>query len=88
VSPLDEPPSRPDRRTDAEVHHALCCLRRADEFDVVSSHLGVLAAAVANGAAPPFLHTISDPIATRRSISSAERSRPSTRSTSRKRSAS
>jgi hypothetical protein len=62
VSALDAPPSRPGRRTDAEVHHALTCLRRAAEFDVVSSHLGVLAAAIANGPTPPFVHTVPDPI--------------------------
>ena len=57
IAPLDEPPTRPGRRTNAEVHHALTCLKRADEFDVVSSHLGVLGAAVSNGDAPPFVHT-------------------------------
>ena len=62
VAPLEEPPTRPGRRTNAEVHHVLTCLRRADEFDVVSSHLGVLGAAVSNGGAPPFVHTVSDPI--------------------------
>jgi glycosyltransferase involved in cell wall biosynthesis len=62
VAPLDEPPTRPGRRTEAEVHHALTCLKRADEFDVVSSHLGVLGAAISNGGAPPFVHTVTDPI--------------------------
>jgi glycosyltransferase involved in cell wall biosynthesis len=62
VAPLDELPTRPGRRTEAEVHHALTCLKRADEFDVVSSHLGVLGAAITNGGAPPFVHTVTDPI--------------------------
>jgi glycosyltransferase involved in cell wall biosynthesis len=62
VAPLEEPPTRPGRRVNAEVHHALTCLKRADEFDVVSSHLGVLGAAVSSGGAPPFVHTVSDPI--------------------------
>jgi glycosyltransferase involved in cell wall biosynthesis len=62
VAPLNEPPTRPGRRTNAEVHHALTCLKRAEEFDVVSSHLGVLGADVYNGGAPPFVHTVSGPI--------------------------
>jgi glycosyltransferase involved in cell wall biosynthesis len=62
VAPLREPPSRPGRQTDAEVHHALACIKRANEFDVVSSHLGPLGAAIANGSRPPFVHTVSEPI--------------------------
>jgi glycosyltransferase involved in cell wall biosynthesis len=62
VAPLDEPPRRPGRQTDAEVHHALTCVKHAAEFDAVSSHLGPLGAALANGAVPPVVHTVSDPI--------------------------
>jgi glycosyltransferase involved in cell wall biosynthesis len=62
ASVLPEPPDRPARRTAAEVRHAVECLLRADEFDVVNSHLGPLAGGLSVASTKPLVHTVADPI--------------------------
>jgi glycosyltransferase involved in cell wall biosynthesis len=41
-----------------ELRHALSCLRRADEFDVISDHTTPLACALSEAVATPVVHTI------------------------------
>jgi glycosyltransferase involved in cell wall biosynthesis len=57
-----EPPSHPKRRTTAEVEHALNCFLRANQFDLVHSHIGALGAALSANLRVPVLHTVSDPL--------------------------
>ena len=45
-----------------ELHHALACYERADEFDVVNDHSGLLAASLAGGTDVPILHTVHGPL--------------------------
>ncbi|TMJ92945.1 MAG: glycosyltransferase family 4 protein, partial [Actinobacteria bacterium] len=45
-----------------ELRHALTCLERADEFDVVNDHSGPLAAALSAGISTPFVHTVHGPL--------------------------
>jgi glycosyltransferase involved in cell wall biosynthesis len=61
VATTDELPEQPGRRLEAELEHAVESFLRADEFDVVSSHLGVTAAALRPPTAP-VVHTVSDPM--------------------------
>jgi glycosyltransferase involved in cell wall biosynthesis len=62
VAAVDEPPSKPGRLADASVRHALECVARAHEFDLVSNHLGVLGGALCGPFATPSVHTVSDPV--------------------------
>jgi glycosyltransferase involved in cell wall biosynthesis len=45
-----------------ELYHALGCLGRADEFDVVNDHSGPLAAAVGAAVSRPVVHTVHGPL--------------------------
>ena len=45
-----------------DLHHALACLERAGEFDVVNDHSGPLAAALGGAVATPVLHTVHGPL--------------------------
>ena len=45
-----------------ELHHALACFERADEFDVINDHSGPLAAALGVGVATPVVHTVHGPL--------------------------
>jgi glycosyltransferase involved in cell wall biosynthesis len=48
--------------TRPELRHALSCLERADEFDVVNDHSGPLAAALTWAVATPVVHTVHGPL--------------------------
>jgi glycosyltransferase involved in cell wall biosynthesis len=45
-----------------ELHHALACLERADEFDVVNDHSGPLAAVLGAAVRTPVVHTVHGPL--------------------------
>ena len=45
-----------------ELHHALACYERADEFDVINDHSGLPAAAVGGAVETPVLHTVHGPL--------------------------
>jgi glycosyltransferase involved in cell wall biosynthesis len=45
-----------------ELHHALACYERADEFDVVNDHSGLPAAALGGAVATPVVHTVHGPL--------------------------
>jgi glycosyltransferase involved in cell wall biosynthesis len=47
---------------ETEVRHALACLARADEFDVVHDHSGPPAAAIGGAVATPVVHTVHGPL--------------------------
>ena len=46
----------------AELHHALHCYERAEEFDVVNDHSGLVAAALGASVSTPVLHTVHGPL--------------------------
>src|SRR5262249_57127291 len=45
-----------------ELHHALACYERADEFDLVNDHSGLPAAALGGTVSIPVLHTVHGPL--------------------------
>ncbi|MGB2952091.1 MAG: glycosyltransferase family 4 protein [Gaiellaceae bacterium] len=45
-----------------EMHHALGCYERADEFDVINDHSGLAACALAGIIETPVLHTVHGPM--------------------------
>jgi glycosyltransferase involved in cell wall biosynthesis len=45
----------------AELEHVLACLARADEFDVIHDHSGLLAVTLAGSIDTPFVHTAHGP---------------------------
>jgi glycosyltransferase involved in cell wall biosynthesis len=45
-----------------ELHHALACFERGDEFDVINDHSGLVGAALAAGSETPVLHTVHGPL--------------------------
>jgi glycosyltransferase involved in cell wall biosynthesis len=57
-----EAPSEFIGRTEYELHHALACYSRAEEFDVINDHSGVLAAALAGAIKTPVAHTVHGPL--------------------------
>jgi glycosyltransferase involved in cell wall biosynthesis len=57
-----EAPSRQIGRTFPEAHHALSCYARADEFDVINDHSGMLGAAHGATTATPVIHTLHGPL--------------------------
>jgi glycosyltransferase involved in cell wall biosynthesis len=46
----------------AELEHVLACLSRADEFDLIHDHSGLLALTVAASVRTPFVHTAHGPM--------------------------
>jgi glycosyltransferase involved in cell wall biosynthesis len=46
----------------AELEHVLACLARADEFDLVHDHSGLLAVTLASSIRTPFVHTAHGPM--------------------------
>jgi glycosyltransferase involved in cell wall biosynthesis len=56
------PPSALIGQALPQLHHALCCLDRAGEFDVINDHSGPLAAALACMSATPLCHTVHGPL--------------------------
>jgi glycosyltransferase involved in cell wall biosynthesis len=45
-----------------ELHHALGCYERADEFDVINDHSGALGAVLGAAVATPVVHTVHGPL--------------------------
>jgi glycosyltransferase involved in cell wall biosynthesis len=57
-----EAPSRQIGRTFWELRHALSCFERADEFDVINDHTGMLGAALGATVTTPVVHTVHGPL--------------------------
>ena len=57
-----EAPSELIGRSLPELHHALACYERADEFDIVNDHSGLPAAALGGALRTPVVHTIHGPL--------------------------
>jgi len=57
-----EAPSRQIGRTFWELRHALSCFARADEFDVINDHTGMLGAALGATTPTPVVHTVHGPL--------------------------
>jgi glycosyltransferase involved in cell wall biosynthesis len=55
-------PSRQIGRTFPELKHALSCFERADEFDVINDHTGMLGAALGATTDTPVVHTAHGPL--------------------------
>src|SRR5437868_616429 len=55
-------PSAEIGRAQVEIHHALACFERADEFDVINDHSGPPAAAIGGAVKTPTLHTVHGPL--------------------------
>ena len=55
-------PSERIGQTLPEVHHALACYERADDFDVVNDHSGVLGAVLGGCVRTPVVHTMHGPL--------------------------
>jgi glycosyltransferase involved in cell wall biosynthesis len=62
VTSYDEPPSYRIGMSLPDLHHALTCLERAGEFDVVHDHSGPLACALGGAIKTPFCHTVHGPM--------------------------
>jgi glycosyltransferase involved in cell wall biosynthesis len=63
VSPFPEPPSPRIGQSNPALEHALACLVRADEFDVINDHSGAMAAALLGLArSTPGCHTVHGPL--------------------------
>ena len=58
----DDPPSYRLGMSMPDLHHALTCLERAAEFDLVNDHSGPLAAALGATVHVPFCHTVHGPM--------------------------
>jgi glycosyltransferase involved in cell wall biosynthesis len=57
-----EAPSHLIGRSLPELHHALACYERADEFDVINEHSGPPGAALGGAVSTPVLHTLHGPL--------------------------
>jgi glycosyltransferase involved in cell wall biosynthesis len=57
-----EAPSELIGRAMPDLRHVLACYDRADEFDVVNDHTGMLGAALGGLATTPVLHTVHGPL--------------------------
>jgi glycosyltransferase involved in cell wall biosynthesis len=55
-------PSAQIGRSMPELHHALACYARADEFDVINDHSGMLAAVLGGTVDTPVVHTVHGPL--------------------------
>ena len=62
VSVYERAPSERIGRSQPDLHHALGCYERADEFDVVNDHSGMLAAALGGVVETPVVHTVHGPL--------------------------
>ena len=62
VAVFPEAPSRMIGRTQPELLHALACYARADQFDVVNDHTGMLGAALGATVDTPVAHTVHGPL--------------------------
>jgi glycosyltransferase involved in cell wall biosynthesis len=57
-------PSELIGRSIPELHHALACYERQDEFDVINDHSGLPAAALGGALSTPVVHTVHGPLDT------------------------
>jgi len=57
-----EAPSRQIGRTFWELEHALFCFARADDFEVINDHTGMLGATIGGTTATPTVHTVHGPL--------------------------
>jgi glycosyltransferase involved in cell wall biosynthesis len=57
-----EAPSRQIGRTFWELKHALGCLARADEFEIINDHTGMLGAVLGAAVSTPLVHTVHGPL--------------------------
>jgi glycosyltransferase involved in cell wall biosynthesis len=57
-----EAPSHLIGRSLPELHHALACYERADEFDVINEHSGPPGAALGGAVSTPVVHTLHGPL--------------------------
>jgi glycosyltransferase involved in cell wall biosynthesis len=62
VTSYDEAPSYRIGMSLPDLHHALTCLERGEEFDLVHDHSGPLAAALGGAIRVPFCHTVHGPL--------------------------
>jgi glycosyltransferase involved in cell wall biosynthesis len=62
ASVFDEAPSSHIGETYYELQHALAAYRRADEFDVVNDHTGLLGATLGGLVSTPVVHTVHGPL--------------------------
>jgi glycosyltransferase involved in cell wall biosynthesis len=62
VSVFHDAPSVQIGRSMPELHHALACYARADEFDVINDHSGMLGAALGAAVETPVVHTVHGPL--------------------------
>ena len=62
VAPHREAPTEDLGRTTPELRHALACVTRADEFDLVHDHSGPLGLALLGGSSTPMVHTVHGPL--------------------------
>ncbi len=63
VSVFPQAPSRLIGRSQPELLHALTCYSRADEFDVINDHTGMLGAVLGETVETPVVHTVHGPLA-------------------------
>jgi len=57
-----EAPSREIGRTFPEIKHALSCFARAEEFDVINDHTGMLGCTLGATVSTPVVHTVHGPL--------------------------
>jgi glycosyltransferase involved in cell wall biosynthesis len=62
VSVFPEAPSLHIGQTLYDLHHALACYERAEEFDVINDHSGPLAATTGAAVSTPVVHTVHGPL--------------------------
>jgi glycosyltransferase involved in cell wall biosynthesis len=55
-------PSELIGRSLPELHHALACYERQDDFDIINDHSGLPAAALGGALSTPIVHTIHGPL--------------------------
>jgi glycosyltransferase involved in cell wall biosynthesis len=58
----EQAPSRLIGRSLPELHHALACYERADEFDIVNDHSGPPSATIGGAVDTPVVHTVHGPL--------------------------
>ena len=59
---FERAPSRQIGRAMPDLHHALACYARADEFDVINDHSGQVAAVAGGLVETPVVHTLHGPL--------------------------
>jgi glycosyltransferase involved in cell wall biosynthesis len=58
----EQAPSERIGQTWPDLRHAFACFDRADDYDIVNDHSGLLAAAVGGSLRTPFVHTVHGPL--------------------------